>query len=83
MQLPNHHYRVPFYSGLRTQIILERRIRIRIRMKSWVRIRIQVKKKIQIITRLKVEPWRAGDAQNGGVEAQKSQGGFVDYWSQI
>jgi hypothetical protein len=43
-------------------------IHIRIGVKSWIRIRIKVK--IQELLRLKKEPWRAVDAQNGGAEAQ-------------
>jgi hypothetical protein len=34
-------------------------------VKSWIRIRIKVK--IQELSRLNMEPWRAVDAQNGGV----------------
>jgi hypothetical protein len=33
---------------------------------SWIRIRINIK--IQELLRLKMKPWRAVDAQNGGVE---------------
>jgi hypothetical protein len=35
---------------------------------SWFRIRIKVK--IQELSMLKMEPWRAVAAQNGGVKAQ-------------
>jgi hypothetical protein len=41
-------------------------IRIRIRVKSWIRIHINIK--IQELLRLKMKPWRAVDAQNGGLE---------------
>ncbi len=42
------------------------RIRICIVLGSWIRIRIRVK--IQELKRLKIEPWRAVDAHNVGVE---------------
>jgi hypothetical protein len=38
------------------------------RVKSWIPIRSKVK--IQELSRLKMGPWWAVDAQNGGVEAQ-------------
>jgi hypothetical protein len=45
------------------------RIRIHIVFGSWIWIRIRVNSievKIQELSRLKMEPWRAVDAQNGG-----------------
>jgi hypothetical protein len=59
-----------FHSGFRIKIriVFGSWIRIRIRMISWIPIRMKVK--IQEISRLKMEPWRAADAQNGSVEAQ-------------
>jgi hypothetical protein len=48
------------------------KIRIRTILGSWIRIRIKVKVritlKIQEWYRLKMEPWRAVDADNAGVE---------------
>jgi hypothetical protein len=35
-------------------------------VKSWIRIHINIK--IQELLRLKMKPWRAVDAQNGGLE---------------
>jgi hypothetical protein len=54
------------------------RIRIRIRIKTRIqiiitvkrRIRIFIKVKLQELRRLKMEPRRAVDADNGGMEAQ-------------
>jgi hypothetical protein len=47
------------------------RIHICIRMKSLIRIRISaLKSKFRSSSRLKIKPWRAVDAQNGGVEAR-------------
>jgi hypothetical protein len=43
-------------------------IQISNREKSWTRIRIKFK--ILKIYRHKIEPWRAVDAHNGGLEAQ-------------
>ncbi len=39
-------------------------------MKSWIRIRNHIKGKIQKLLRLKIEPWKAADAPNGGLGAQ-------------
>ncbi len=60
------------YAGVRIRIRIVSgswiRIRIRIRVKSWIWIRLEVK--IQELSRLKMEPWRAVVAQNGGVDDQ-------------
>jgi hypothetical protein len=55
------------------------RIRIRMRVKSRIRIRIEVR--IQKLWRLRIEPWRAEDAHNGGTKW--SRVGSLDQWSQI
>jgi hypothetical protein len=39
---------------------------VRIVIRNWIRIQV----KIQEHSRLKMDPWRAVDAQNGAVEAQ-------------
>jgi hypothetical protein len=53
-------------------------IRIRIRVKNRIQIRITVE--IQELWRLNMEPWRAVDAHNGGVEAQN--GALEDLYSE-
>jgi hypothetical protein len=49
----------------------ESRIRIRIISGRWIRIRIRVKSRIRLKGHNSeaLEPWRAGDARNGGLEA--------------
>jgi hypothetical protein len=51
---------------IRIRIIHGSGIRIRIRVKSWIRIRNKVK--IQKLLRLIIQPWRAVDAHNRGLE---------------
>jgi hypothetical protein len=57
--------RVPKVAGPRITSVLP--IRIRIRVKNLFRICIKIK--IQELSWLKIEPWRAVDAQNGGLES--------------
>jgi hypothetical protein len=48
--------------------------------KSWIRLRIEIK--IQQLQKLKVDPWRAVDANMGGVEGTKwRRRGSLDQWS--
>jgi hypothetical protein len=56
--------------GPATWMLIRIWIRIRIRVKSRIRIRILVE--IQELWRLNMEPWRAVDTHNGGVEAQNA-----------
>ncbi len=59
---------IRIWIGSALSLEAEYRIRIGIRVKSWIRIRI--KSEIQKLYRPKIEPWRAVDAHNGGLEAQ-------------
>jgi hypothetical protein len=59
------------------------RIRICLVFGSWILVRIRIGE-MQKLSRLKMQPWKAMDTQNGGVEVHKGGlEGSLDHWSQI
>jgi hypothetical protein len=60
--------RITVKRWIRIHITLKSLIRVRSTVKSWIWLRVKVK--IHELSKLKMKPWRAVEAQNRGVEAQ-------------